>query len=154
MILQVAVLQSHLEFFHSEGSTRSAPSQKIVKSKTGWENRFECTYLNLRWFLMLLVGGQVGGQVCRWFVKIISRIHMFWHSSNMHEGYVRIIFNIKKKNPFHSLKNTIFFYIKNVNLFYEILNVPDIDSMQCQIKRSKLENSWNKEITPYFWTSA
>jgi hypothetical protein len=34
MILQVAVLQSHLEVFQSEGKTRSAPSQEIVISET------------------------------------------------------------------------------------------------------------------------
>jgi hypothetical protein len=60
-----------------------------------------------RWFLMLLLGGQVD----RWFVRTISRIHMFWHLFSMHEAYVRIIFNIKfffisfkpkiNKNSFH-----------------------------------------------------
>jgi len=86
--------------------------RKLSNQKQVEKTEFECTYLNLRWFLMLLVGGQVGGQVGRWFVKIISRIHMFWHSSNMHEGYVRIIFNILKKNSISFLKKYNFFLHK------------------------------------------
>jgi hypothetical protein len=78
---------------------------------------------------MLLGEGEVG----RRFVRTVSRIHMIWHSPSMHEGYVRIIFNIKTFFiSFIQKKMEInFLYIKNMNLFYKILNAPDIDSMQC-----------------------
>jgi hypothetical protein len=78
---------------------------------------------------MLLAEGQVGTR----FVRTVSEIHMFWHSSSMHGGYVRIIFNIKTFFiSFIQMKlKTNFLYIEHMNLFYKIFNAPDIDSMQC-----------------------
>jgi hypothetical protein len=58
---------------------RKLPSQKQVKRKI----EFECTYLN---YIISL-----GGQVDRWSVRIVSRVHIFWHSSSIHEGYVWIV---------------------------------------------------------------
>ncbi len=61
---------------------RKLPIQKQVKKKT----EFEYTYLMV----------SLGGQVDRWSVRIVSRVHMFWHSSSMHEGYARIVSSFSK----------------------------------------------------------